>query len=291
MAWYTSSSSDFELAVSSESEDAKPHGELHPAVYKTIQPPRGDMNYRSICANTETRCLFAHIRATSATAVTQVNNHPFTFGRISFMHNGAVSDFTEIKRAVCDLLDHDTYANIEGATDSEHVAALYVHFLTNGRGKESWEQDYSVSQMKSALQAAVKTIVELQAKLLGPKAHPNSLNMVATDGTKLVACRFRNHIEEQPPSLYYSTKAGVTLNRKYPDHPDGIELPASLQSKKKDGNEHGLHVIVASEPSTYKSDEWELMGKNQFLAVDMDGRPVIEDMAYEDSWNADDEVA
>ncbi|KAH0046878.1 N-terminal nucleophile aminohydrolase, partial [Aureobasidium melanogenum] len=117
IAWYTSSYSDFEKGATGESEDGKPHEGLRPAIYKTIQPPKGDMNYRSICANTETRCVFAHIRATSESAVTQVNNHPFIFGKFAFMHNGAISDFTLIRRAICDMLDHDTYANIQGSTD------------------------------------------------------------------------------------------------------------------------------------------------------------------------------
>lgn len=54
---------------------------IRPHRYKTIQPPMNDMNFRSICANTETRVCFGHIRAASSTAITPVNNHPFVFGR------------------------------------------------------------------------------------------------------------------------------------------------------------------------------------------------------------------
>lgn len=293
MAWYTTSYSDFERGVTGESEDRKPHSGLRPAVYKTIQPPRGDMNYRSICSNTETRCLFAHIRATSAAAVTQVNNHPFLFGRISFMHNGSVSDFVDIRRDLCNILDHDTYANIQGSTDSEHVAALYVHYLTDGRGQDSWEEEYDVEKMAQAMNNAVKTVIELQSKILGPKAHPNSLNLAATDGKRLVAYRFRNHAEEQPPSLYYSTEAGVTLNRKYPDHADHPDDPAVPRrtGQCKDADEHGQHVIVASEPSTYKEHEWILMDKNQCLMVDTDGQPRLEHVPYEEAWDVQDVVA
>lgn len=248
------------------------------------------MNYRSICANTETRCCFAHIRATSASAVTNVNNHPFTFGRLSFMHNGSVSDFTEIRLAICNIVSHDIYANLFGTTDSEHVAALFVHFLTSGGSKASWEEEYTARQMADALHSAVRTVIELQTKILGADAKPNSLNLAVTDGTKMVAYRFRNHVEEQPPSLYYSTTAGVTLNRKYPDHPDGIEKDPQ-RADRKDVEEHGRHVIVASEPSTYKDSEWTLIGKNQCLMVDVDGKPELEDVPYEEAWNAQDVVA
>jgi glutamine amidotransferase len=49
--------------------------------------------------------------------------------------------------------------------------------------------------------AMVTTILELQATMLGTKMKPNSLNLCATDGVKMVACRFRNHATQEPPSL------------------------------------------------------------------------------------------
>jgi glutamine amidotransferase len=60
----------------------------------------------------------------------------------------------------------------------------------------------------------------------------------------------------------------VTLNRKYPDHPDGLENPWAY----KDSEEHGSHVIVASEPTTYKKEQWNLIPKNHSLAVGKDGQ-------------------
>ena len=54
------------------------------------------------------------------------------------MHNGVVSDFVTISRDMVDLMDDDAYANIAGSTDSEHFAALYMTYLTDGKGKESW---------------------------------------------------------------------------------------------------------------------------------------------------------
>ena len=133
------------------------------------------------------------------------------------MHNGFISDFITICRDMVDLMDDDAYANISGSTDSEHLAALYITYLTEGKGKASWEKQYTVQQMRDAMRTAIGAVVDLQKKKLGEKAEPNSLNLAATDGSQLVTFRFRNHAVEQPPSLYYSTKAGVTMNRKYPD--------------------------------------------------------------------------
>lgn len=202
------------------------------------------------------------------------------------MHNGVVTDFLSIKRELCALLDTDTYGNIQGSTDSEHVAALFVHYLTSGNGRESWDAEYTVNDIAAALHKTVQTVIELQIKVLGTKARPNSLNLAVTDGTKMVAYRFRNHAVEQPPSLYYTTKAGVTLNRKYPDHPDGIEI--ADKDGRKSEEEHGDHVIVASEPSTYRQQDWELIGKNQCLVVDTNGKPVVVDVPYDKAWDAED---
>lgn len=133
------------------------------------------------------------------------------------MHNGVIADFLAISRELVNLLDEDAYANISGSTDSEHFAALYMTYLTNGKGRAAWEEVHPVKQMRDAMRKAIGTVVKLQHERLGDKAQPNSLNVAATDGKQLVAFRCRNHATEQPPSLYWSTSAGVTLNRKFPN--------------------------------------------------------------------------
>ncbi|KAI9759199.1 MAG: hypothetical protein M4579_002486 [Chaenotheca gracillima] len=273
IAWYTSGREDFNECKG-----------LRPALYKTISPPLVDFNFRNVCANTATKVCFAHIRYTTGSAVTPVNNHPFTFGRHTFMHNGEISDFVSIKRELCLAIDDAAYGHIQGSTDSEHMAALYMSNLAAGRGALAWEEQYSVAQMRAALLKTVHTVIELQQKKLGPKAQPNSLNLAATDGSRFVTYRFRNHAVEQPPSLYYSSTAGVTLNRKFPDHPDGVQNGRKPLKAAKD---HGPHVIVASEPSTYKSEDWTVIEKNHSLTVHDDGKIVIEEIPYPKSWNAE----
>jgi glutamine amidotransferase len=137
----------------------------------------------------------------------------------------------------------------------------------------------------------------MQKAELGAKAEPNDLNICVTDGRSLVACRYRNHATEQPPSLYYSTSAGVTLNRQFPDHPDGAKGPhgkgngKTVNGKKaaegaeghnphakRDAGDHGNHVIVASEPTTYKQNEWTLIEKNRVVLVGPDGSVKVKEI-------------
>lgn len=76
VAWYTDAVTSYQKNIEG----------LRPALYKSQSPPINDFNFRSLCNNTETRCVLAHIRATSGSVVTEVNSHPFVFGRHVFMH-------------------------------------------------------------------------------------------------------------------------------------------------------------------------------------------------------------
>ncbi|KAK3679915.1 hypothetical protein LTR78_000292 [Recurvomyces mirabilis] len=283
VAWYTTSLSAFESPNSDDND-------LMPAVYKTIVPPSNDLSFRSIARNTETKCCFAHIRAASGTPIVQVNNHPFVFGRHTFMHNGVVSNWGAIKRSVCGEMSEAAFAGVVGGTDSEHMAALYMTYLTSSGDSNSFLKPYTLEQMATAMHKTVSTIITTQLRLLGrSKAAPNSLNLCATDGQKLIAYRFRNHATEQPPSLYYSTKAGTTLNRKYPDVADGKDVEGRYEGLAVES--HGEHLIVASEPSTYKAEDWHLIGKNQCVAAEAGGRFEVRDVPYRDEWDVEDPMA
>ena len=98
-----------------------------------------------------------------------------------------VSDFISICRDMVDLMDDDVYAKTSGSADSEHFAALYITYLTEGKGKASWEKQYTVEQMRDAMRDAVGTVVKLQRKKIGDKAEPNNLNRCATHGSQILA--------------------------------------------------------------------------------------------------------
>ncbi|KAL6718572.1 hypothetical protein ACLMJK_004664 [Lecanora helva] len=275
VAWYTNAAEEYAKDVQGR----------RPALYKSQSPPISDFNFRNLCSNTQTHCLFSHIRATSGSVVTQVNSHPFVFGRHVFMHNGAISDFTKIRRDLTDQMSYDAYENVLGSTDSEHAAAIYISNLTNHGTKDTWQKEYPLNEMLSAMNKTVVQIMELQQKALGNKKTPNSLNFCTTDGKKMVAIRFRNHATQQPPSLYWSEFAGKTLNQKFPGHPDAAEK--TNESASKDSGERiGKHTIVASEPTTYDESEWHLIGANCALTVDEKGIETEVKLQYDPSLNA-----
>ena len=237
-----------------------------PCVYRSTRPPINDLNLASLCAHTATKCVFAHIRAgTSMSPIVETNNHPFVFGRYMFMHNGVVAYFSKIKVKLLGKLSAKAYTNIFGTTDTEHVAALFFTHLG-----DDWESDVSIEQLKQAMTKTLQDILALVDEVKPDDEEiplHSSLNFAVTDNCRLLATRFSSMDRFEPPSLYYSTTAGSTLNRKFPDHPDGRDTRRASICNSTD---HGKHVIVASEPNTYKAEEWHLVPPNSFVLVDDD---------------------
>ncbi|KAI0655622.1 N-terminal nucleophile aminohydrolase [Cubamyces menziesii] len=262
LVWYSNARADF-----GECDGPRP------VSYKILRQPQTDPVFQSLCSGTTAHAVFAHIRAASgATAITIYNNHPFTFGRYAFMHNGVVAHFDQIKRALALALSDEAHALVKGTTDSEMLAALFFTYLEERRGARVWEVQHPLEELKHCLERAIETVFKLQQEAMekvGKTPDASSLNIAITDGEQLLAIRFRNHATEHPPSLYISTRAGVALNRKFPGHPDLEGVDNGMQNLKAE-SEHGDHVIIASEPTTYKKEDWELIPKNQCIMVGRD---------------------
>ena len=243
-----------------------------PCVYRNIRPPLNDRNLLSLSAHTSTKCAFAHLRAGTGMAPTvETNNHPFVFGQYLFMHNGCIGNFSRIKIALLQKLSKLAYQNIFGTTDTEHMAALFFTHLG-----DDWETVLPLENLKKAMLETFRDVLGLVDKSVEESDETpasSALNIAVTDGCQLLAVRFSTAKDIDPPSLYYSTTAGPTLNRKFPDHPDGKPV---IQKLVRDVRQHGKHVIVASEPNTYKTEDWNLVPPNSFVLVNKDLNVEIE---------------
>ncbi|KAF8587056.1 N-terminal nucleophile aminohydrolase [Ramaria rubella] len=293
VVWYSSTRYEF---VAPDNAD---YG-AYPVAYKTLSQPLSDPNFLSIAAHTSTNVCFGHIRAAVPSpehpipVLSQYNCHPFIRGRFTLMHNGYVSHFSNVRREIFALVSDEEAGWMKGNTDSEALAAIFYTFL----GQESGEGNdvvhiapgtVDLAILKKALMRTFQAIIDVQKRVMkGKPLLPNDLNVAITDGKLLLCSRFRNHKTEQPPSLYFSTTAGVTYNRKFPGHPDGPHTtygdgvgrcPEKKQEDKIAPTDHGRHVIVASEPTTCKSEEWELVGKNECVMVDNNGVLVTEPLS------------
>ena len=99
-----------------------------PGLFLSTEPAWNDRNLRELAALASSRRVFAHIRASTGSAVQQTNCHPFRHGRWLWMHNGLVHGFPSLKRDLALAVDPELFPEIEGSTDSEIIFYLAVSF-------------------------------------------------------------------------------------------------------------------------------------------------------------------
>ena len=169
------------------------------AVFRSIEPAWNDRNLRELAAGISSPLFFAHIRASTGTAIQETNTHPFRYGRWLWMHNGALRDFHNVKRDLLMEVDPILYPDIEGSTDSE---ALFFLALTFGLADDPFE--------------AVPRAIGLLEKIGHDHGveYPFQGTVATTDGESIWAFRYSS--EGKSRSLYYSTNV-ATLRQLHPE--------------------------------------------------------------------------
>ncbi len=223
-----------------------------PCIFTSVQPAWANRNLRRLADKIRSACLFAHVRAaTPGTAVAEINCHPFQYGRLMWMHNGRISGFRRIRRALCEHLSDEFFNFIQGTTDSEHAFALFLNEL--GVAPEKCELD----DLHRALQRTIRLIEQWLADAEITEA--SWLNFCLTDGNHLLATRYVTRPASQPQSLYFAQ------GRRF-------ELHNGHYRMTKSEGEPARAVIIASEPLTYDHSDWEPVPVNHSISVSPDCR-------------------
>jgi glutamine amidotransferase len=170
-----------------------------PGVFHSMEPAWNDRNLRELAGHVSSPLVFAHIRASSGTAVQQTNCHPFRHGRWLWMHNGLIRDFHAVKRDLVLSVDPSFYPEIEGSTDSE---TFFYLALTLGLEEDP----------PRAVQDAVG-FIEATGRRHGVE-HPIQMTVATTNGESVWAFRYSS--EGRSRSLFFSTEVS-TLKMLYPD--------------------------------------------------------------------------
>ena len=219
-----------------------------PAVFKDVTPAWNNVNLLNLAPVTRTSCLLAHVRAASpGLAVTQLNCHPFAWGRFAFMHNGFVDGFDRIVRPLRERLSDEAYHHVRGSTDTEHVLALFADAYRQRDGAEETER------MVGAVVNAIDTVEDLR-RAAGLDGR-STLNLAVTDGQRAVVSRFVSGGGEGANSLYFNTGSGYLCE-------GGV-------CRMRGADEGREAVIVASEPL---SDDpgWRRVEVNHLVVVGED---------------------
>jgi predicted glutamine amidotransferase len=156
-----------------------------PGLYREVRPAWSDENLRSLCEQVRSRLFFAHVRASTGTASTRANCHPFAHGRFLFMHNGQIGGYARLKRRIEAIIPDELYSARLGTTDSE---AIFLAALAHGLA------DDPLGAMARTLKAVRKLMAEADVD------EPLRFTAALTDGKDLYA--FRWACDGHPPSLY-----------------------------------------------------------------------------------------
>jgi len=172
-----------------------------PGLFRSTEPAWNDRNLRDLAAHLSSPCVFAHIRASTGSAVQQTNCHPFRHGRWLWMHNGVLAGFSDMKRDLAMAVEPSLFASIEGSTDSE---VLFYLALTFGLETDA----------VGAVERTVGFVEEVGHRHDVP--FPVQMTIATTDGDALYAFRYSS--EGRSRSLFHSTEV-ATLKHQYPDNP------------------------------------------------------------------------
>ena len=177
-----------------------------PRLYRSTHPAWNDRNLRELAAGMSSPLFFAHIRASTGTAIQETNTHPFRCGRWLWMHNGLIREFVRVRRELVLAIDDSLFASIEGTTDSETMFYLALTF-----GLES--------DPVSAVERMVG-FVEETGHAQGVE-HPIQMTIATTDGCSVWAFRYSS--EGDSRSLYFSTRMD-NLKALYPESEEVARL-------------------------------------------------------------------
>ena len=156
-----------------------------PGLFKDILPAWHDENLRSISRQIESSLFLAHVRASTGTAVTRANCHPFTFENWSFMHNGKLGGWSDHRRELEGLIDGAFYRERAGTTDSE---ALFLIALSHGLREDPLD----------GFTRALSKILRIQSG--GDVTEPTRISACLSDGKSIWAIRYSS--DRQSPTMY-----------------------------------------------------------------------------------------
>ncbi len=185
-----------------------------PGLYRDVMPAWSDPNLKSLVAQVKSGLFLAHVRASTGTATSRNNCHPFVHGAWSFMHNGQIGGFDAVRRHAEMMIPDTLYPNRKGATDSEAIFLVAI--------AEGLETD----PMGALERAAARFITLARDKGVAPWLR---LTAALSDGQRLYAVRYAS--DDKAPTLYYrwsDTRRGMAVVSEplEDDEGDWTEVPA-----------------------------------------------------------------
>jgi len=222
-----------------------PEFQAEPAVFREVQPAWSSVNLKSLAPVARSECILAHVRAASSgLSVGQLNCHPFTHGRYSFMHNGEVAGFLATRRTLLNSLSDAAFGMIKGSTDSEVMFALIMDRLGADPAQASLDQLAEV--MLEVIHFSEQQAIEINSD------EPAYLNLVLTDGQRAVVSRY--------------VTEGAAAQSLYCHRGAGYRCENGICYMDQTGRENQA-ILLSSEPLS-QDDGWESVTENSLMLID-----------------------
>ncbi len=192
-----------------------------PCLYKDVRPAWSDPNLLQVAHHIRSGHFLAHVRASTGTATTRDNCHPFTHERWSFMHNGQVGGFGKVRRRLDNMIPDDLYRSRRGGTDSE---SLFLIALA-----------YGLPLHPRAAMARAVFEAEALSKYSGAAPHMR-FAAAWSDGETLYAARYAS--DRFAPTLFYRVQEdGVLVVSEPLDQAPNcwVEVPSGEMIEVKNG--------------------------------------------------------
>ena len=157
-----------------------------PGLYRDVFPAWSDPNLKSIANQIQTGLFLAHVRASTGSAISRNNCHPFVVNEWSFMHNGQVGGFEAFRKKADMMITEELYSCRKGATDSE---VLFLLAMANGLSD-------------NPIMALSKAVMDMQ-KMSEKYGNGPSMRLSAafSNGENLYAARYASDV--YAPTMYY----------------------------------------------------------------------------------------
>ena len=239
------------------------------------------MNLERIAPKTQSRLIFAHVRATTEGSLAENNCHPFQHNTLMWMHNGNVGAWKYVKRQISNSLAERWYLGIKGGTDSEYAFALFLHTLEKEFGVDPSaepENGFGPKILRKAMERTIEKINDFVKAV--PVEHQldevetrSLLNFAVTDGHSVVVTRYVSSKTDAAASLYYSSGTAWVEGKEKGD------FRMERRDKASDV------VLVASEPLTFERHNWLAVPTNTIVTISRQTvfvEPIIDEYFDED---------
>jgi predicted glutamine amidotransferase len=194
-------------------------------------PAHEGLRFQAAAARTQATTVLAHVRRATVGSVGLENTHPFRHGRWTFVHNGTVPYFADIRGPMLAAMSEEHRAAIRGSTDSEHLFHLALSTYERATGGPAAAEPAS-SVLLTSLQEALRHVI-VWCHEIGQEPHLG-LNVLLSDGVRMVGSRWQR-------SLHYLERTGPAPCPACGEHHAG-GAPAGYRA-----------LLIASEPITHEA--------------------------------------